>query len=204
MSGQVTELRPNEEGKFRAGVNISFQTDLGEGRVLTMQTVLLRDETPEEQAGVLRSLLAMSDKEKAHYELVDMRFMVMLKERGMKRAEEDVERLGSMKSIQEQEIDVEIGELTAEIGRTQDGHKTAWDKSGRGGEFRPSAPQKQQINGILNAIGKLNQQKADLHAQIGNERRDTQTALAREMADVNMAKDKIERCLMILGLPSEM
>lgn len=204
MSGQVQQIRPTEGEALQAGVDAGFQTELGEGRVLTLRTTFFQGTAVEEQAKILRSLLSIADKEKANYELVGLRWQMLLKERGLRRAEEDVARLDSKKSVQESEIDIEIGELTAEIGRTEDKQRDAWSKSGRGSAFIASAPQKQAIAGLKNAITRLEEKKRDLHAQIGNERRDTLTALAREKTDVNTLKEEIERRLMILGLPSEM
>ena len=75
------------------GVDMTFETTIGEGRVLRLRTMFDQSTGLPEQKRILRGVLSIADAEKAHYELQDYRWQLRLKEKGLVRAEDDVESI---------------------------------------------------------------------------------------------------------------
>lgn len=197
MPGEVTPLfTVDGEGKpsrVVQSVDVAFVTTIGEGRQLSLRTMVDRDSSIAEQRSVVRNMLEIADIETAQYELRDLRWQLHLKAKGLKRVEEDVARLDRQNAGRAAQIQVEMDALVAEQTDRALGHERAFSASGRQGNFKRSQPQQAELGRITSDISKLKSELDGIATATGGERRDTLVALARIKQDIAQVEEEIEK-----------
>lgn len=184
------------------GVDMTFETTIGEGRVLRLRTMFDQSTGLPEQKRILRGVLSIADAEKAHYELQDYRWQLRLKEKGLVRAEDDVKRLDKQNAERAAKIEVEIGQLRLERAERAQAHEHQFRSSGREGNFKRSSTQVSELQRLEADIAKLQAELQNINTTMTNERRDTMIALERIKQDIRDVQDEIDKRLFILGEPA--
>lgn len=203
MTGSVTKLQPDRQDYEQAGCDVHFETTIGEGRVLRLSTTFFQGTPLETQKKVTRDILSIADAEKASYELGDLRWQLRLKEKGLKRCEEDVARIDGQNEKRKAELKVEIEAMGEQRTERALAHEQAFRATGRQGNFKRSSQQMTELSSIERDIGKLQAELSSIDTATTAERRDTLTALQRIRIDIQETRDEINRRLFILGLPEE-
>lgn len=193
-----------EDDRTSPGVDVTFQTQIGEGRALSLRTMFPQNTPVEQQTAILTNVLLVADQQKARYELADLRWQLRLETRSLERCEDDLARLDETHTKRKAEIPIELDTLKGELSSLPDRFEKAYRASGRQGKFDLSPQQKREIEGIKIDLGKLEAERKNIDQQMGGERQNAMVALQRLRQNVNTHREEIEKRLMILGLPSEL
>ena len=205
--GEVTKLQPDRADYEQPGVDVQFITSIGNPnespRQLTLKTTFFQGTDLATQKQVVRDMLSIADEVRAQYELDDLLGQLGVREKALKRAEEDVGRVSERHAKRREELRVEIDTMKAAAIQAAETHERQFRESGRRGAFKPSEPQQRELMGYGKDIDKLESELRRLADTEESERRDCLTALARGRQDLSVCREEIAKRRHILGLPKE-
>lgn len=111
----------SQEEKAAPAIGASITMNLGGDRQIVLQTFYDRDAPIDETNAMLDRLFIVADRQKARYELYDLRDELTKHEKTLAQFEEDLSRVETDFAKQKAERDVQVDELRAiEEGRKED------------------------------------------------------------------------------------
>lgn len=176
---------------------------IGDGRQLTLRTMIDRSLTVERQKDVLRGLLDLADEPKARYELRDFEHEAMLKRRVIAKTKEEMGDIASKNVKERAALEVELDSLKEILLELPEKQERAFRASGRLGRFRPSEQEDREKLALERDIAKVEERLQAIGQNEETERSQKIIAMQRDKDDLRAIEDEIAKRKRILGLPVE-
>lgn len=147
------------------GIDITLTGNFGGDRQMAVRTMLVQDTPEADQHAIVDRVFRVFDRQKARYELEDLREELRKNHEALSRFEEDMPAVEANYQRAQAALDVEIEELRkrgAEI-RTEDERRH--DASGRRGAYKATGHVASDLANIDRQIAKVAEDKAKAKAE---------------------------------------
>lgn len=193
----------SDEGKLPA-VGVSVTMNLGDNRQIVLQTFFPQEAPLAEKNKVADMLLRVGDRQKARYEIVDLRKELDQHITALARFEDD---LASVEERHEKEVakkNIELLEINEAVANeTKSGYEDHV-RSGRRDAYTPRGHRAANIDKLNSDVKRVAEEKHKLEAERNQAMQGIQKSIIRYKEEIAKYQARIEECtLLIEGAANE-